>query len=190
MAATGAGAIPLEELSPREQNKALRIVHQEVRRCLGLAALLPEKLSKVTSAHRHQRRRNPQPRLAVKSDKPEGTSIMQLPVDFVIITPLEEEREAVLVHFGNPKRLPPTHEDIRVYYPATVPVTFTDGSNADYKVVVTDLLGMGRVEAANAVGDAIRHWRPKYILLVGIAGGLAKAGVNVGDVDFRTDCRL
>jgi len=41
---------------------------------------------------------------------------------------------------------------------------------------------MGRVEAANAVGDAIRHWRPKYIVLVGIAGGLAKAGVNVGDV--------
>lgn len=88
----------------------------------------------------------------------------------------------MLAHFGNPKRLPPTHEDIRVYYPATVPVTFTDGSNADYKVVVTELLGMGRVDAANAVGDAIRRWRPKYILLVGIAGGLAKAGVNVGDV--------
>jgi hypothetical protein len=47
MAATGTGAIPLERLSPREQNKALRIVHQEVRRCLGLAALLPSDLDEA-----------------------------------------------------------------------------------------------------------------------------------------------
>jgi nucleoside phosphorylase len=107
---------------------------------------------------------------------------MQPPIDFVIITPLEEEREAMLAHLGSPKRLPPSNDDIRVYYPATVPVTFTDNTTNEYKVAVTDLLGMGRIEAANAVGDAVRRWRPKYVLLVGIAGGLAKAGVNVGDV--------
>ena len=107
---------------------------------------------------------------------------MQPPIDFVIITPLEEEREAMLAHLGKPKRLPPTNDDIRVYYPATVPVTFTDGTSSQYKVVVTDLLGMGRIDAANAVGDAVRRWHPMYVLLVGIAGGLAKAGVQVGDV--------
>ena len=47
---------------------------------------------------------------------------------------------------------------------------------------MTPLLGMGRVEAANAAGDAIRRWRPRYILLVGVAGGMAKAGVGLGDV--------
>lgn len=114
--------------------------------------------------------------------KTKGALPMQPPIDFVIITPLEEEREAMLNHLGNPKRLPPSNDDIRVYYPATVPVVFTDGTNSQYKVVVTDLLGMGRVEAANAVGDAVRRWKPKFVLLVGIAGGLAKAGVKVGDV--------
>ena len=103
-------------------------------------------------------------------------------IDFVIITPLEEEREAMLAHLGKPNRLPPANDDIRVYYPATIPVTFTDGMASEYDVVLTDLLGMGRVEAANAVGDAIRRWRPRYIILVGIAGGLSKAGVQVGDV--------
>ena len=107
---------------------------------------------------------------------------MKPPIDFVIITPLAEEREAVLLHLGNPKRLPPTDDDIRVYYPATVAVTFSDESKGKYRVVVTDLLEIGRVEAANAVGDAVHRWSPKYILLVGIAGGLAKAGVKVGDV--------
>jgi nucleoside phosphorylase len=41
---------------------------------------------------------------------------------------------------------------------------------------------MGRVEAANATGDAIRRWRPNYMVLVGISGGLKKAGVKLGDV--------
>ncbi|HEX5865564.1 MAG TPA: tetratricopeptide repeat-containing protein [Casimicrobiaceae bacterium] len=107
--------------------------------------------------------------------------------DFVIITPLEEEREAMLAHLGKPNRLPPANDDIRVYYPATIPVTFTnettnEETTSEYEVVLTDLLGMGRVEAANAVGDAIRRWRPRYVILAGIAGGLSKAGVQVGDV--------
>ena len=102
--------------------------------------------------------------------------------DFVIITPLEEEREAMLAHLGKPNRLPPANDDIRVYYQATIPVTFTDGTTSKYEVVLTDLLGMGRVEAANAAGDAVRRWRPRYVMLVGIAGGLSKAGVQVGDV--------
>ena len=107
---------------------------------------------------------------------------MQSMTDFVVITPLEEEREAMLAHLGRPNRLPPTNDDIRVYYPAKIPVIFTDGTASEYEVVLTDLLEMGRVEAANAVGDAIRRWRPRYVILVGIAGGLSKAGVQVGDV--------
>jgi nucleoside phosphorylase len=103
-------------------------------------------------------------------------------VDFVIITPLEEERAAMLAHLEGAKRLPPTDDDVRVYYSATIPVAFPDETHGRYVAIVTDLLGMGRVEAANAVGDAIRRWRPRYVLLVGIAGGLAKAGVKLGDV--------
>jgi hypothetical protein len=62
---------------------------------------------------------------------------MQSMTDFVIISPLEEEREALLAHLGKPNRLPPTNDDIRVYYPAKIPVIFTDGTASEYDVVLT-----------------------------------------------------
>src|SRR5207253_1618803 len=37
-------------------------------------------------------------------------------------------------------------------------------------------------QAATAAADAIRRWRSRYVLLVGIAGGIAEAGANRGDV--------
>src|SRR5262249_32895082 len=37
-------------------------------------------------------------------------------------------------------------------------------------------------EAANATGDAIRRWNPRYVLLVGIAGGIKDSEVALGDV--------
>ena len=104
------------------------------------------------------------------------------PVDVVLITPLEEERDAVLAKLVGHRQLSPTQDDIRVYYAAELPVTFPDGATATYRVIVVPLLHMGRVDAANATGDAIRRWRPRYVWLVGIAGGLAKAGVALGDV--------
>jgi nucleoside phosphorylase/CHAT domain-containing protein len=103
-------------------------------------------------------------------------------IDFLILTPLPEERDAVLRCLQSSRKLPPSEHDIRVYYASDLSATFSDGSATTYRVVLAPLLGMGRVEAANATGDAIRRWRPRYILLVGIAGGLAKAGVGLGDV--------
>ncbi len=44
------------------------------------------------------------------------------------------------------------------------------------------LSGMGRLQAAAATDDAIRRWRPRFILLVGIAGGVAANKVRLGDV--------
>jgi nucleoside phosphorylase len=41
---------------------------------------------------------------------------------------------------------------------------------------------MGRVQAGVATSDAIRRWRPHYVLLVGIAGGVEAKGVRLGDV--------
>jgi nucleoside phosphorylase len=115
------------------------------------------------------------------ADATRGTAVPP-PVDVVIITPLEEERDAVLAKLAGHRQLPPTADDIRVYFAAELPVTFPDGATATYQVVVVPLLNMGRVEAATATGDAIRRWRPRYVWLVGIAGGLAKAGVALGDV--------
>lgn len=127
-----------------------------------------------------------QPRESVMSDisEPEvsiRTSVAP-PVDFVIVTALEEERDAVLVKLPEYRQLPPAEEDIRVYFWAELPATLTDGSKCTYRVVVVPLLGMGRVQAATVTGDAIRRWRPRYVFLVGIAGGFAANQVSLGDV--------
>lgn len=102
-------------------------------------------------------------------------------VDFLIIAPLKEEREAVLAHLGNARRLPPDEQDVRVYYQADVATQLADGAAGSYRVIVTSPLGMGRVEAATATADAIRRWQPRYVLLVGIAGGDPDE-VGLGDV--------
>jgi nucleoside phosphorylase len=103
-------------------------------------------------------------------------------IDFIILTALEEERDAVLAKLPSHQKLSPTDDDIRVYFSAIVPARFPDGSSRDYRVVVLSLLNMGRVEAATATADAIRRWSPRYVLLVGIAGGIAANGAALGDV--------
>jgi nucleoside phosphorylase len=104
------------------------------------------------------------------------------PIDFVIVTALEEEREAVLRKLPFAKQLPPSDEDIRVYYHSKLPVHLSDGSLGDYDLIVLSLLNMGRVEASTATSDAIRRWQPRFVLLVGIAGGIEDAEVNLGDI--------
>lgn len=103
-------------------------------------------------------------------------------VDFVIITALEEERDAVLDKLPGYQREKPTEEDIRVYYSAQLPVTYPGGTKGVYDIVLVPLLGMGRTQAATATTDAIRRWHPRYVLLVGIAGGVAESDVALGDV--------
>jgi len=70
----------------------------------------------------------------------------------------------------------------RGYYRSDMPVTFADGRMGTYNVVLTSLATMGRVPATATTSDAIRRWRPRYVLLVGIAGGVADRGVHLGDV--------
>jgi len=70
----------------------------------------------------------------------------------------------------------------RGYYRSDMPVTFADGRIGTYNVVLTSLATMGRVPATATTSDAIRRWRPRYVLLVGIAGGVADRGVHLGDV--------
>ncbi|HEY9803386.1 MAG TPA: 5'-methylthioadenosine/S-adenosylhomocysteine nucleosidase [Leptolyngbyaceae cyanobacterium] len=102
-------------------------------------------------------------------------------INFLIITPLKEELDAVLNKLPKVQESSPFHDDIRTYYLSNLPVIFADGTTGTYRIVVT-LSGMGRVPAANATSDAIRRWQPDYVLLVGIAGGFANAGVKLGDV--------
>jgi nucleoside phosphorylase len=103
-------------------------------------------------------------------------------VDFVIITALEEELRAVTSLLRGWKVVPASPQDVRVYRRCEIKARDPYGNKINYSAILLLLLGMGRVEATSAAGDAIRRWRPRYVLLVGIAGGIADAGVTIGDV--------
>lgn len=103
-------------------------------------------------------------------------------VDFVLITALPEERDAVLAKLPAYHKLSPTNEDIRTYFQADLPITFPDSSTGQYRVVVMCLSGMGRLQSATATADAIRQWHPRYVMLIGIAGGIAARNVQIGDI--------
>ncbi len=102
--------------------------------------------------------------------------------DFLIVTPLAEELNAVLDRLPNPKKIPSSEDDIRIYYSANLPLEFANGTKSQYSIVVLPLAKMGETEAASATSTAVHRWQPRYILLVGIAGGIAKAEVSLGDI--------
>lgn len=97
-------------------------------------------------------------------------------VDFVIITALEEERDAVLSKLPGYRKLDKTSDDIRTYYDAEVATRRSDG--AVYRVVVTCLFDTGPQLATAAANAVVVRWHPTQVLLVGIACGL------LGDTEY------
>jgi nucleoside phosphorylase/predicted Rossmann-fold nucleotide-binding protein len=100
-------------------------------------------------------------------------------IDFLLVTALPEERDALLRRLGTYEKVPPRRDDVHVYFRADLGAG--DGEEA-YRLVVLPLLGMGRVNAATATADAIKRWRPRHVILVGIAGGVAARSVSLGDL--------
>src|SRR5579884_988198 len=86
-----------------------------------------------------------------------GVTMGEMLADFVIITALQEELKALLEKFPFAQRLPPADGDVRIYYQADLPITMSDGTSGTYRLILLSLLGMGRVQAANAANDAIRR---------------------------------
>ncbi len=103
-------------------------------------------------------------------------------VDVVFVTALQDELVALLSKLPNYKRSVSSNDDIRNYFTAQLPIKLANGSMFEYSVVVTPLIGMGRVQASLTTTDAIRRWNPRYVILVGIAGGVAANNVKPGDI--------
>lgn len=108
--------------------------------------------------------------------------IVATPIDFLVITALPEERDAVLQRLPGHTLLPPTAGDASVYYQATLPVTYSDGTTTSYALIVTFPPEMSRAPAAALAATAIPRWQPSHVLLVGIAGGIGANGVALGDL--------
>lgn len=102
------------------------------------------------------------------------------PIDFLIVTALPEELEAVL-------RLLEDYEQVQIggsliCYVCTLPA---DVQNSGYKVAVTKLSQMGNVEAGIHTTQVVNELNPSYVLMVGIAAGV-KSRVNLGDIIIPT----
>ncbi len=65
------------------------------------------------------------------------------PVDFLIIAPLPEERDAILAKLDS-RVLPPDNQDIRSYFAADLPIDYPDGVKSAYKIIVATPVGMER----------------------------------------------
>lgn len=99
-------------------------------------------------------------------------------VDFAIVVALPKEFEALRSHFPELARVVATGHDTRSYFKATIAAA--DGSA--YRIVATLLPTMGNLDAAHATADLINRWNPRYILVVGIAGGLRRDSQDFGDI--------
>jgi nucleoside phosphorylase len=100
-------------------------------------------------------------------------------VDFAIITALEKEAKAVVSRLENRDTKRFEDRNIRTYHCGTIPI---QEAGRSYRVVVVLLPSMGEISAANAVTDTIADWNPRFVLMVGIAGGFAQDDLDLGDV--------
>lgn len=96
-------------------------------------------------------------------------------IDFVIITALDIERNAILTYLPNPERIV---NKSRIYYKSKI----YNGTNNYIEIVLLSLPYMGNVNASIATSQAIEVWNPRYIILTGITGGIKKEGVHLGDL--------
>jgi len=102
--------------------------------------------------------------------------------DFLIITALREELRELLNYLPEHAKVDPAVDDITTYYSAKLSASFPSGDSAKYNIIACCLLSMGRTEAAAVTSLAVQKWNPRFVLLVGIAGGISDAGVSLGDI--------
>src|SRR5947209_14727313 len=90
---------------------------------------------------------------------------MEMSVDFVIITALKEEQEALMTKLPPVQRLPPTDDNVHVYHRTELPVTFSGGATGTYTLILLSIMGITREKATMFTTDALHRWHPPHLLL-------------------------
>ncbi len=98
--------------------------------------------------------------------------------DYGIVTALRDELAALRAVLGATEEVQLGDRDIRYYYRSRV--RCQDGS--EVVVVCACANDMGQKPALNLTRDLIAAWRPRHLLLIGIAGGFPGRGASHGDV--------
>jgi nucleoside phosphorylase len=97
---------------------------------------------------------------------------MSEPVDFLIITALDDEGDAVKKLVGNLEAGDSYHIGTLKRVP----------SGGPYRVAISVMARMGGSAAAGETSDILAKVRPRYCLMVGIAAGFPESGVELGDL--------
>src|SRR5262245_54900205 len=93
-------------------------------------------------------------------------------VDIAIVTILPEEYDAVKRLLKNVRRDPGTKEHPNQY--AWVVGEIEAAQGGMYQVVLAMTVNPGNISGSLGTGKTVARWRPRYVLLVGIAGGLPR----------------
>ncbi len=103
------------------------------------------------------------------------------PVDVAIITILPQEYEAVLKRLERVRRPPPQeqHPDICAWMTGEI---ISPAYERPFRIVVAMAERAGNVSSAHVTRITIERWEPRYVVLVGVAGGLPKEKLVKGDV--------
>ncbi|NJN98780.1 MAG: hypothetical protein HC875_34150 [Anaerolineales bacterium] len=102
-------------------------------------------------------------------------------IDFVIGAVLLDDLNALLEKLPAYWKLNPPGDDIPIYYAAKLPFSRSKGKRGTYNVRVF-WLGQDPSKAKSAMDDAIKRWRPRYVLLLSIIAGVSLKGVDIGDI--------
>ncbi len=92
-------------------------------------------------------------------------------VDCAVVAALPRELDRVRHHFRYSKKI--EHQD-QVYVESMTPSGVT--------LVAAVAAGMGQVQSAILLHQVVKAYQPKTIILVGIAAGVDRSAVNLGDV--------
>ena len=107
-------------------------------------------------------------------------------IDAVILTVLPEEYQAVCSLISNLNQVSGSDSDRNTYVWQIGSVKCTQNQN-EYQVAVGMIGRPGPIESALAATNAIERWHPRYVFLVGVAGGLGnsrKGDVVIADVVY------
>lgn len=113
------------------------------------------------------------------SPKPDGS------VDLAIITIIPEEHQAITALIPDLKFESGLEDDPNLYYWETGHITSPNHSEP-YRTVVAFAGSAGTVNGEIVTTATIERWNPRYVLMVGVAGGLPLHGLSKGDVVIST----
>ena len=103
-------------------------------------------------------------------------------IDFLIVTALEIERDAVIEQIGHFEKIQ-IDDEIPTYYQTEIHLP---NKIETYKVTLVVLLGVGNVQAGVLSEKIIEKLHPKHVIMFGIAGGILKNEVKIGDIVVGT----